>query len=80
MVSICGKIKVDKEKNKNGYPSHGTLIFYGEKFNGNGRYEGNSCGSAWVNDNTIAYEDIRLEKADFVYDREGRVVGINYAK
>lgn len=80
MLTISGKLKVDKEQNKQGKPSHGTIVYYAEPFTGNAKFDGISCGSAWVNDADIDYDDIRLEKAEFTYDRYGRVVGIKYAK
>lgn len=80
MLTISGKLKVDKEKGKNGQPVHGSIVYYAEPFSGNATCDGISCGSAWVNDADVPYDEIRLEKAEFTYDRYGRVVGIRYAK
>lgn len=80
MVSICGKLKVDKEQNKNGKPSHGTLVFFGQNFTGDVKCEGTSTGSVWVNDKAVDYDDIRLEKAEILYNQYGQCTGFRYAK
>ena len=77
MQTVTGKMKVEYTSKKTGLPVKGTNIFIAEPIKSD-YGEGMIVDKKYVSESVVPYADIKLQKCEVRYDKDGNIKEILY--